>query len=183
MILPFSHTPQNSTSTPNGVDDVAQPCSPFRASCTPWLTLSEHGWVSSHERRSRCWGSSRNLHALRPSNLCLPSCFSPTSSSHSRFRAFHHRLHDRQTGADRRGHRFSPQRCPSLSPHTSDRSSSERRCSRRNRRGAPPPESKHHRPVCQGGLDRIAHLGAFLAGRCAMKTLQEAVQDYLSLRR
>src|SRR4051794_40280955 len=52
MILPFSHTPQNSTSTPNGVDDVAQPCSPFRASCTPWLTLSEHGWVSSHERRS-----------------------------------------------------------------------------------------------------------------------------------
>src|SRR4051794_9818717 len=51
MILPFSHTPQNSTSTPNGVDDVAQPCSPFRASCTPWLTLSEHGWVSSHERR------------------------------------------------------------------------------------------------------------------------------------
>jgi membrane protein DedA with SNARE-associated domain len=41
----------------------------------------------------------------------------------------------------------------------------------------------HNRPLCQGGLDPIAHPGPCLAGRCAMKTVREAVGDYLALRR
>jgi len=51
-ILLFSHPTQNNASTPNGVDDAAQPCPPFRTVHTSWTTLSERRWVSSRERRS-----------------------------------------------------------------------------------------------------------------------------------
>ena len=50
-ILLFSHPTQNNASTPNGVDDAAQPCSPFRTSRSPWLTLYGQRWVASRERR------------------------------------------------------------------------------------------------------------------------------------
>lgn len=58
MILLFSHPTQNNASTPNGVDDAAQPCSPFRTSRSPWLTLSEQRWVASRERlvANKDWG-------------------------------------------------------------------------------------------------------------------------------
>ena len=73
---------------------------------------------------------------------------------------------------------------PSVPPHTSDRPAPARRFSRRDRRTAPPSKSKHNGPLCQGGLDCIAHLGASLAGRCAMKTLTRSrFRDYLALRR
>jgi len=44
-ILLFSHPTQNNASTPNGVDDAAQPCPPFRTVHTSWTTLSERRWV------------------------------------------------------------------------------------------------------------------------------------------
>ena len=71
-------------------------------------------------------GSYRNLPAHGPSALCLPPCVSPTSSSSSRFRGFHHSLHNRQAGTDPCWHRFGAQRRPSLPPHTGDRSASGR---------------------------------------------------------
>jgi site-specific recombinase XerD len=53
---------------------------------------------------------------------------------------------------------------------------------RRDRRIAPSSNSKHNCPLCQSGLNGTAQLSPSLAGRWSMKTLREAVRDYLALR-
>src|SRR5207244_11043835 len=52
-----------------------------------------------------------------------------------------------------------------------------------DRPSAAPSAAANDDDLCQGGFDFTANYDRALAGRCAMKPLREAVQDYLTFRR
>src|SRR5215831_12784054 len=49
--------------------------------------------------------------------------------------------------------------------------------------GAPPPQSAVHQRVCQGRRERAARAGAPVARRWVMRTLRQAAEEYLAMRR
>src|SRR5208282_3387723 len=113
----------------------------------------------------------------------LSPSFPSPSRSGAWFCTLHHRFQHREEGAARGWHRLCAQGSASVPPYAGHRPAPARSFPRRDRRTAPPSKSQHNRPLCQGGFDRIAQPGPSLAGRCAMKTVREAVGDYLALRR
>ena len=93
-----------------------------------------------------------------------------------------HRLGDSPCARTRRNRRADA-RCSPVSSRSVHRDDATGSLAQRDRRRAGSSPSRHHQNLCQGQSGGAASLGPALAGRCAMNTLREAVEEYLSMRR
>jgi integrase/recombinase XerD len=145
-------------------------------------TVAVHGKGGRTSLARRCRRSDRRLPATRTADRPVPPPVLARPRTQwgpsSRCRGMHRSARDRALR-----HRCAYLRYTSVSPRPCHRDAASRRLAGRDRRAARAPPSRHHQDLHEGRFAGTAHARRSLAGRCAMNTLRQALDEYLDMRR